>query len=237
MKKVIETGWPSVLGPLHLSRIGTMAWAMARGLARKFQKDNGLFLASGLAFSLLLYLIPLALIVISVLGYTILESQEAVDEIQSVIRQFSPRSEQTLSETVAAIGTDRGLLGIVGFVSFLLLSTMVFGSTRHVLNNIFQASPSRSRSLLRGAAHDLLMMVFCVALVFVMTSLASVTAVVGNLGVSATGSASVGRAKHHLHSSFVGLLVSLNSRHQNLDGFFGPSQAGDLKCFLTLLVI
>ncbi len=166
-----------------------MVWTVGRAMARKFQKDDGLFLASGLAFSLLLYLIPLALIMISVLGYTVLESREAMDEIQSVIRQFSPRSEQTLSDTVAAIGTDRGLLGLVGFVSFLLLSTMVFGSTRHVLNTIFQASSGRSRSLLRGAAHDLLMTVFCVVLLFVMTSLASVTAVMGNLGVMVTGAA------------------------------------------------
>jgi membrane protein len=161
-------------------RTRTAAWTVARALARKFQKDNGLFLASGLAFSLLLYLIPLSLIMISVLGYTVLESQEAMDEIQSVIRQFSPRSEQTLAETVAAIGTDRGLLGIIGFFSFLLLSTMVFGSTRHVLNIIFQAGSNRSFP--REIAHDLLMMMFCVVLVFVIASIASVTAVVDNFG-------------------------------------------------------
>lgn len=179
----MERPWDYVTVPVNVYRTGTRAWPAARAMARKFQNDNGLFLASGLAFNLLLYLIPLALIMISVLGYTVLESQEAVDEVQSVIRQFSPRSEQTLSETVAAIGADRGLLGIIGFFSFLLLSTMVFGSTRHVLNTIFQAGPGRSRSLLRGAVHDLLMMVFCVVLLFVMTSLASVTAVMGNLGV------------------------------------------------------
>ncbi len=182
MNKVIEKDRPAVLVPPHVYRFGTMVLTVARALAYKFQKDNGFFLASGLAFSLLLYLIPLALIMMSVLGYTVLDSQEAMDEIQSVVRQFSPRSEQTLSDTVAAVGNDRGLLGIVGFVSFLLLSTMVFGSTRHVLNTIFQASSGRSRSLLRGAAHDVLMMVFCVALVFVMTSIVSVSAVLDNFG-------------------------------------------------------
>lgn len=166
--------------PMNVYRTGTIAWTIARAMAGKFQKDNGLFLASGLAFSLLLYLIPLALIMISVLGYTVLESEQAMDEVQSVIRQFSPRTEQTLAETVAAIGTDRGLLGLVGFFSFLLLSTMVFGSTRHVLNTIFQAGPGRS--FLRGTAHDLLMMVFCVVLLFVITSIASVTAIMDNLG-------------------------------------------------------
>jgi membrane protein len=181
MNLFMEGGW-GIVSTMNVYRIGSTAWKVARALAGKFQTDNGLFLASGLAFSLLLYLIPLALIMISVLGYTVLESQEAMDKVQSVIRQFSPRSEQTLGDTVAAIGNDRGLLGIIGFISFLLLSTMVFGSTRHVLNTIFQASPGRSRSLLQGAAHDLLMMVFCVVLLFVITSLATVTGVMGNLG-------------------------------------------------------
>ena len=153
----MERPWDYVTVPVNVYRTGARAWTAARAMARKFQNDNGLFLASGLAFSLLLYLIPLALIMISVLGYTVLESQEAMDEVQSVIRQFSPRSEQTLSETVAAIGADRGLLGIIGFFSFLLLSTMVFGSTRHVLNTIFQASRSQSEPPARygpRSAHD-----------------------------------------------------------------------------------
>lgn len=50
------------------------AWTMAREVILKFDRDNGLFLASGLAFSLLLYVIPLALLMISILGYTVLES-------------------------------------------------------------------------------------------------------------------------------------------------------------------
>ena len=176
----MERPWDYVTVPVNVYRTGAKAWTVARAMARKFQNDNGLFLASGLAFSLLLYMIPLALILISILGYTVLQSEEAMDEVLSVIRQFSPKFERTLAETVSAIGGDRDLLGIIGFFSFLLLSTMVFGSTRHVLNTIFQAGPSRS--FLRGTAHDLLMMVFCVVLLFVITSIASVTAIMDNLG-------------------------------------------------------
>ncbi|HSA85886.1 MAG TPA: YihY/virulence factor BrkB family protein, partial [Nitrospira sp.] len=156
------------------------AWMMTREVIQKFGRDNGLFLASGLAFSLLLYVIPLALLMISILGYTVLESEQAMEEVQSVIRQFLPRSEQAFAEHVGAIVADRGLLGLVGFISFLLFSTMVFGSIRHVLNIVFQAGPARS--LLRGTAQDLLMMVFCVALLIVAIGLASVETIIGNLG-------------------------------------------------------
>lgn len=164
----------------NVYRNGTIAWMVVRAMVSKFGQDNGLFLASGLAFSLLLYSIPLALIMISLLGYTVLESERAMDEVQSVIRQFLPQSQQAFAENVAAIVADRGLLGIVGFISFLLFSTMVFGSIRHVLNTVFQAGPPRS--LLRGTAHDLLMMVFCVVLLVMTISLASVVTVIGNLG-------------------------------------------------------
>lgn len=164
----------------HVNRGGTIVWTIVRTMVSKFSQDNGLFLASGLAFSLLLYVIPLALLMISILGYTVLESGQAMEEVQSVIRQFLPRSEQIFAEHVGAIVADRGLLGIAGFISFLLLSTMVFGSTRHVLNIVFQAGPARS--FLRGTAQDLLMMGFCVALLIVLIGLASVETIIGNLG-------------------------------------------------------
>jgi membrane protein len=163
----------------NLRRGGTLAWAVVRAMPAKFQEDNGLFLASGLAFSLLLYVIPLALIMISVLGYTVLESRQAMEEVQSVIRQFLPQSEQIFAEHVGAIVADRGLLGLVGFMSLLVFSTMVFGSIRHVLNIVFQAGPARS--FLRGTAQDLLMMIFCVMLLLAGIGLASVEAFIGNL--------------------------------------------------------
>jgi membrane protein len=81
---------------------------------------------------------------------------------------------------VGAIVADRGLLGTVGFMSFLLFSTMVFGSIRHVLNIVFEAGPVRS--FLRGTVRDLFMMVFCVALLVVAIGLASVETVIGNFG-------------------------------------------------------
>jgi membrane protein len=157
-----------------------IAWMVVRRTIGKFRQDNGLFLASGLAFSLLLYAIPLALIMISILGYTVLESGRAMDEVQSVIRQFLPRSQQAFAENLAAIVADRGLLGMVGFFSFLLFSTMLFGAIRHVLNIVFQAG--RGRGFLRGTAQDLLMMVFCILLLVVTIGVASLVTVIGNLG-------------------------------------------------------
>jgi membrane protein len=139
-----------------------LVWAVVRDTMRKFFDDNGPFLASALAFSLLLYSIPLTLILISLLGYTLLGSDQAMEEMRSVLAQFFPRSEQVFTDNVAAIVADRGLLGAVGFSLFLAFSTMVFGSIRHVLNDIFKVRPASN--IMHGMVRDLLMMAFCAAL-------------------------------------------------------------------------
>ncbi len=165
---------------IRVGRGGVLAWRLAVEVLLKFGRDNGLFLAGGLAFSLVLYSIPLTLVMISMLGYTLLESKQAMEEVQSVLQQFFPQSQHLFSENVAAVVADRGLLGVVGFTFFVAFSTTVFGFIRHVLNTVFRAGPARS--LLRGTAHDLLMMAFCVGLLVVAIGLAALFALFGRTG-------------------------------------------------------
>lgn len=70
------------------------AQAFLRSVAGKFLTDNGFFLASALAFNLLLYFVPLSLLMVSLLGYTVLDSERAMNEVQSVLRAFLPQSQQ-----------------------------------------------------------------------------------------------------------------------------------------------
>lgn len=123
---------------------------------RKFFSDNGLFLASGLAFNLLLYLVPLSLLMISLLGYTVLDSERALNEVQSALRAFLPRSQQALADSLATVVANRGPLGLFGFFAFVLFSSFLFSSVRGVLSRVFQVQ--QERTLLRGMGVDLLMM-------------------------------------------------------------------------------
>lgn len=123
---------------------------------QKFFADNGFFLASALAFNLLLYFIPLSLLMISLLGYTVLDSERAMNEVQSALKAFLPRSQQALADNLSAVVADRGLLGLFGFASFVVFSTFLFGSVRAVLNRVFQVK--QERTFVKGMGVDLLMM-------------------------------------------------------------------------------
>lgn len=131
-------------------------WLHCAKALRKFIADGGLFLASALAFNLLLYFIPVSLLMISLLGHTVLDSERAMHEVQSVLKAFLPRSQQALADNLSVIVADRGLLGFVGFASFFLFSTFLFGSVHTVLNRVFQVK--QERTLVEGMKVDLLMM-------------------------------------------------------------------------------
>ena len=131
-------------------------WSILRTVGHKFFCDNGFFLSSALAFNLLLYFIPFSLLLVSLLGYTVLDSDRAMREVQSVLRAFLPRSQEALAENFATVVANRGLLGVAGFGSFVMFSTFLFGSVRTVLNRVFHVR--QERSFVHGLWVDFLMM-------------------------------------------------------------------------------
>lgn len=156
------------------------AWRVLKRTSLNFLNDHGFFLAMGLAFNLLLYFLPLILLMISVLGYTALEYERAMVEVQSVVGQFLPRSEQMFADNLEEIISNRELLGLVGFFSFLIFSSTLFGSVRHVLNVVFKAE--QRRSFLYGVGQDFLMMLVTALLSILVITVASLLALARALG-------------------------------------------------------
>jgi membrane protein len=125
---------------------------------RRFFGVNGLFLASGLAFSLLLYSVPLVLLVVVALGHTLLGSARSLAEVQSILRQVVPAMEQPVIEGLATAAANRHVLGVSGFAGlalFALFSSTTFGSARVGLNVMFGVE--RRRGFLKGLGIDTLM--------------------------------------------------------------------------------
>ncbi len=137
-------------------------WTFLQSVAEKFLADNGFFFTSALAFNILLYFIPLSLLMVSLLGHTVLDSERAMNEVKSVLQSFLPQSQQAMADSMAAVVASRGLLGVAGVVSFVVLSSFLFGSVRIVLNQVFRAQ--QSRTFIRGVGIDLLITLLVAAL-------------------------------------------------------------------------
>lgn len=182
------------------------AWRFLRAVARKFVADHGWILSSALAFNLLLYLVPLSLLMISLLGYTVLDSERAMREVQAVLRVFLPRSQEALAENLASVVANRGLLGFVGFMSFLMFSTFLFGSVRTVLNRIFQVR--QERSLVHGIGVDILMVLFTALFILLAVGAAWFLALAGMLAEQYPSWSGIAQAGSEVFSEVFGVTAT-----------------------------
>ena len=153
---------------------------MLKETVRKFFSDNGLFLASGLSFDLLLYCMPLSLLLVSGLGYTLVGSDRALDWAQESLQFFLPGSHKAFFNALTAIIANRGPLGLVGFLAFFGLSSSLFGSIRIILNTVFRVS--KPSSFLRGKGKDFLMMVAVSVLLVITVGVELLDTIINALG-------------------------------------------------------
>ena len=123
----------------------------------KFNRDQGLFLASGIAFQALLCLVPLALLVLSFAGTYLLSDDRAIEHFGKLLTRAAPALDPAVRKNLLEIVSYRGASGIVGTIGLLWIATTVFGWLRIALNTIFGVT--KGHSTLRGLALDLGMIV------------------------------------------------------------------------------
>lgn len=148
----------------------------------KFYHDEGPFLARGLAFGLMIYCIPLSLLSVSALSYTVVSSDVALWWLNGIVEAFMPQFRDEFTSYLTSIVNNRGLLGVAGFISFLLASSTTFGSLRIVLNKVFQVP--ESRGIIRGKAMEVVMMFWTSSIFFVMIALVYMFNLVQSIFVS-----------------------------------------------------
>jgi len=126
-------------------------------------------MARGLAFSLLIYCIPLSLLTVSALSYTIVSSDKALYWIRGFSEALIPEFRDELSAYLASVVSNRGLVGVAGFLAFIFVSSTTWGSLRLVLNNIFQVR--ETRGLIHGKLMEILMTLATSALFFILIAI------------------------------------------------------------------
>ena len=123
--------------------------------ARNFDVDNGLFLSSGIAFSLLICLVPLFLLLLSLAGTYLFSDREVLNHIHRYLENAVPTLDPRMMKNIFGIIEHRKIVGWLGIFGLIWTSTWVFSSLRTALNKVFKAE--KDRGILRGKAIDLLM--------------------------------------------------------------------------------
>ena len=124
---------------------------------RKFNDDNGFFLSSGIAFNILINLIPFIMLLLALVGTYLYNDQEVLNHIRAYFRDVAPTLDPKVMKTLMDVIQNRQIVGILGLVGLFWISTWVFSSLRIALNIVFRAE--KSQGMVRGIVVDLLMIV------------------------------------------------------------------------------
>ncbi len=158
-------------------------------------------MAGGLAFNILLALVPFVLLLIAGIGFLLgNRPQEAMESIATLLSSLLPNGsesvEDLLRRVLSGVLETRGAVTLYSAVGFAWFSTRLFGSLRSVLALVFDDS---DRSLVFGKLFDLL--------ATLIATLAAVVYVVFNayLGLATTRGLAVLRELGVRESSMGGL--------------------------------
>lgn len=141
-----------------------MIRALRTAVARFYAAD-GLFLASGLAFSFLLCLIPFVLLGVSMVGF-VLSGEEAAQQVVNQLARNFPVYRREISRALLAIVETRRISGLLGTVSIIVFTSQLFGTARLVMHRVLGV---RAGSFLGNFARDAVMVVLLSVFLFVGT--------------------------------------------------------------------
>ncbi len=132
-----------------------------RGAVSRFVAGDGLFLAGGLAFFLLLSLIPLVLLGVSAAGF-VLSGREAAQEVVGQLTSNLPVYRKEVTRVLLRIVETRKLSGLVGTLVLVLFAMPLFGAARLVMHRMLDVRSGAGlvRSLVRDAGMVLLLGLF-----------------------------------------------------------------------------
>jgi uncharacterized BrkB/YihY/UPF0761 family membrane protein len=124
---------------------------------KKFNRDNGFFLSSGISFNVLVNLIPFMLLLLAMVGTYLYNDEKVLSHIHGYLREVAPALDPEIMKNLRDVIQNRRVVGILGFAGVLWFSTLLFTTLRSALNIVFMVE--KSRGILRGIGIDLLMVV------------------------------------------------------------------------------
>ncbi len=122
---------------------------------RKFYDDNGFLLSSGLAFTFLVGLIPLLLLLLFLVGTYLYSDRQVLSHIRHYLENVAPSLDPRVMKNILRVIRDRRIVGVLGVGGLIWTAIWVFSTLRTVLNIVFQVK--KGQGIIRGIATDLLM--------------------------------------------------------------------------------
>jgi membrane protein len=148
-------------------------------------EDNIFFLASGVAFNILLAAVPFFLLLVSGLGYVLnLSPAASLDRVSFLIDRLLPPESGSARASVHSLLVDvihvRGQVGLYSAIGFVWFSTRLFGSLRSVLASVFDID--RDRGIIAGKLFDARVTIVSTLLVVGYTALSAYLAIATTRG-------------------------------------------------------
>jgi len=147
--------------------------------------DNIFFLASGVAFNILLAAVPFFLLLVSGLGYVLNMSPAAsMARVSELMDRLLPAGAGGARAVIHGLLIDviraRGQVGLYSAIGFVWFSTRLFGSLRSVLANVFDID--RDRGIIAGKVFDVRVTIVSTLLVVLYVILSAYLAIATTRG-------------------------------------------------------
>lgn len=137
--------------------------------ALEFYKDDGFNLAAGLSFFAILSTIPLALIVISVLGHLLGQQERIFLQVQHWLEATLPQVQPEFIAFLRQIVDRKVTTGWIGLGFLFFVASLLFSNIEHILDKIFKNS--KARNFWHSRAFSILLLIVTGFLFFVPANL------------------------------------------------------------------
>jgi membrane protein len=169
------------------ARVGSVLRDYAKRVWDNSGDDNIFFLAGGIAFNVLLAIVPFFLLLVTGLAYFLNQSTAASSaEVTRLLDRLLPPDPRTGSSPVHGMLDDiiraRGSLGVYSAIGFVWFSTRLFGSLRSVLASVFDIE--QERGIVEGKLFDIKVTLLSTLLVVFYTALNFYLAVAQSRGIA-----------------------------------------------------
>lgn len=170
-------------------RLVRFGWALRDFSKRVWDnsaQNNVLFLAGGVAFNILLAIVPFFLLVVTGVAALLDRSPAAVASmITAFMGDLLPHEaaelQRTMQDILAEIVQARASVGIYSVIAFVWFSTRLFGSLRTVLGATFDIE--HERGIIAGKIFDIQITVISTVLIIAYTVLSAYLAIATTRGV------------------------------------------------------